>query len=102
MNTTIFRISAKSSAKSLGAAVAGSLSEGEGITFSCIGAAAINNACKACAIASNILHLDNKFDSRNVTMQPYFAKKEIKGKNITIIEFIVSLSTKKEEKGLDG
>lgn len=96
MDTTIFRISAKSSAKSLGAAVAGSLSEGEVITLSCIGAAAVNNACKACAIASNILHLDNKSDLGNVIMQPYFVKKEIKGKNVTTIDFTVSLSAKIE------
>lgn len=76
-----FRVSSKSVPSSLGGAVAMTLGSGEEAVLSCIGAAAVNQAVKACAVANERL-------GGGLVFVPTFENVEINGETVSAIKIL--------------
>ena len=88
---TKLKVSGKGDTVKLAAAIAGSIETAGKTCLSCIGAAAVNNACKAVATAAHMISADRNTQKKTrLCMVPCFVKRKIGGDYLTTIELTVT------------
>ncbi len=93
---TELKVSGKGNTVSLAAAIAGAVEKDGHVYMACIGAASVNNAAKAVAVAQRLIESDYKGQNLDKTipklyMSPAFRKRLVGDDWLTAMQFYVGV-----------